>query len=170
MGRPTQTDHHSIFPQDPSDALEVMMDYYGSLVLRTAYFYLGDRHLAEDISQEVFFRAYKNWKNFRGESSVKTWLVKITINACRDKWRKKSSKEHPTDTSQLDTPLPFNLEQEVMKKMESTRILKKILQLPHHYQEVLYLYYYLDLSTGEIAKQQKPEKVQFVQDFIEPGL
>lgn len=152
MGRPTQSDHHSIFPQDPSEALEEMMSCYGSLVLRTAYFYLGDRHLAEDVSQEAFLRAYKNWKKFRGDSSVKTWIIKITINCCHDKRRKKSSKEQPVDTSQFDTPLSFNLEQEVLKKMESTRVLKNMLRLHRRYQEVLYLYYYLDLSTSEIAK------------------
>lgn len=152
MGRPTQTDHHSIFPQDSSEALEEMMDSYGSLVLRTAYFYLGDRHLAEDVSQEAFLRAFKNWQKFRGDSSVKTWLIKITINCCHDKRRKKSSKEQPVDTSEFDTPMTFNLEHEVMKKIDNTKVLKNLLRLSPNYQEVLYLYYYLDLSTSEIAK------------------
>ena len=39
----------SSFPADPSEALEKLMVSYGSMVLRIAFFYLGDRHLAEDI-------------------------------------------------------------------------------------------------------------------------
>lgn len=151
MEIPSQTDHHSIFSKDPSEALEEMMDRYGSLVLRTAVFYLGDRYLAEDVSQEAFIRAFKNWKKFRGDSSVKTWIVKITINVCRDKVRKKSSKEEPIDPSQVNIQFQFNLEQEVIKRMESTQILKHVLRLPQHYREVLYLYYYLDFNTIEIA-------------------
>ncbi|WP_071394696.1 sigma-70 family RNA polymerase sigma factor [Bacillus tuaregi] len=152
MGSTTQLDHHSKFPEDPSDALEEMMSRYGSLVLRTAYFYLGDRFLAEDASQEAFMKAYRNWKKFRGDSSVKTWIVKITIHVCYDKLRKKSSKEQPIDPAEVMTPVHYDLEQEVIKKMESTQILKYVLQLPPHYQEVIYLYYYLDFNTLEIAK------------------
>lgn len=140
------------FSKEPSEALEKMMDCYGSTVLRTAYFYLGDRHLAEDVSQDVFIRAFRNWKKFRGDSSVKTWLIRITINLCRDKMRLKSSSEKPTDPFLIDGSSQFNVEEAVIKRMNNTSILKHVLKLPQHYKEVLYLYYYLDLSTAEITK------------------
>ncbi|MFD0959656.1 RNA polymerase sigma factor [Paenibacillus chungangensis] len=73
------------FPKQPADALELLMEAYGAMVMRIAYFYTGDRHLAEDISQEVFLRAYRGWSSFRGDSSVKTWLTTIAVNVCRDK-------------------------------------------------------------------------------------
>lgn len=152
MGRPSQENSKNTFSKDPSIALEEMMNQYGTLVLRTAFFYLGDRYLAEDVSQEVFIRAYRNWNKFRGKSSVKTWIVKITINVCRDKIKLKSSDEKSVDPLTINIDDAYNLEEEVMKKINNSKLLKGVLQLPEHYREVLYLYYYLDLNTVEISK------------------
>jgi RNA polymerase sigma-70 factor, ECF subfamily len=157
MGRPSQ-DSKSSFSKEPSCALEEMMERFGTVVIRTAYFYLRDMHLAEDISQEAFIRAYRNWDKFRGDSSVKTWIIRIVINLCRDKIRLKSSSEEPTDPSQIKLVFPFNLEEEVINRINHTQVLKQVLKIPEHYQEVIYLYYYLDLNTKEIAKAtKKPE-------------
>lgn len=139
------------FPEAAPDALEKLMTCYGSQVLRTAFFYLGDRHLAEDISQEVFLRAYRSWQNFRGDSSVKTWLLKITVNLCRDKLRSKSSFEQPNDPVLLQRCLPVS-EDGVSERLNKAVVLKNVLALPLPYQEVLYHYYYLDLTTQKIAE------------------
>jgi RNA polymerase sigma-70 factor, ECF subfamily len=150
MGRPSRPNCETIFSDEPVLAIEEMMELYGSLVIRTAYFYVNDRYLAEDISQEAFIRAFRNWAKFRGESSVKTWLIKITINLCRDHLRKKIAVEHPLELKgeRIDE---YNLEVEVLKRINSTEILKHVLALPLHYREVLFLYYYLDFNTLEIA-------------------
>lgn len=139
------------FPADPDLALDHLMARYGDVVLRTAYFYLGDRYSAEDISQEAFLRAYRHWSDFRGDSSVKTWLTRITINLCRDHVAKKMNSEQPTDPLILHRHPPFAMEDEALKRLESTMVLKHLLELPMPYQEALYLFYYLDLSTAEIA-------------------
>ncbi|MGM0883868.1 MAG: sigma-70 family RNA polymerase sigma factor [Bacillota bacterium] len=140
------------FSKDPSAALEQMMTLYGNIVLRTAYFYMNDRHIAEDVSQEVFIRAYRNWSSFRGDSSVKTWLTRITVNVCRDKAGLKMFSEQPTDPGLLDRNQMISVEDEVLKRISNSLIFKHVLELPQPYQEVLYLYYYLDLNTREIAE------------------
>jgi|CeladaMinimDraft_18_1061708.scaffolds.fasta_scaffold00600_6 RNA polymerase sigma-70 factor (ECF subfamily) len=144
------------YPADPSAALEQMMERHGNDVLRTAYFYMGDRHLAEDVSQEVFLRAYRHWTSFRGDSTVKTWLTKITVHLCRDRLRRKSAAETPTDPAliRLDAERAAgrNAEDEAMHRLSRSGFLSKLAELPPHYHEALYLYYYLDLSTREIAE------------------
>ncbi len=149
--KPAGDNEKQTFPKDPSSALEKIMELYGTTILRTAFFYLGDRHLAEDVSQEVFIRAYRNWLTFRGDSSVKTWLTTITVNVCRDKMGLKIFSEKPTDPNLLERIQVISVEEEVMQRLSNTTILKHVLKLPTHYHEVLYLYYYLDLSTREIA-------------------
>lgn len=67
--------------------LEQLVREYGDGVLQLAYFYLKDRSLAEDIFQEVFTRVYTHLPKFRGESSPRTWIYRITVNLCRDKLR-----------------------------------------------------------------------------------
>ena len=152
MIKPAGLNTRDSFSQEPSQALERMMELYGTSVLRTAYFYMGDRHLAEDISQEVFLRAYRNWLKFRGNSQVKTWLTSITINVCRDKLGLKMSTEEPTDPSLLDLNHTVSVEREVLERLKNSEMLQHVMKLPKLYQEILYLYYYLDFSTPEIAE------------------
>ena len=40
--------------------------------------FLGDPHKAEDATHDVFLKAYRKWSDFRGESSGRTWLYRIT--------------------------------------------------------------------------------------------
>ncbi|WP_010278187.1 RNA polymerase sigma factor [Paenibacillus senegalensis] len=140
------------FSQDPAQALEQLMESFGAIVMRTAYFYTGDRHLAEDISQEVFLRAYRNWVAFRGDSTVKTWLTAITVNICRDKMGVRMFTEQPTDPARMESDRTINVEDEALERLRKSEVLQYLLRLSLPYQEVLYLYYYLDLSTREIAK------------------
>lgn len=140
------------FSQDPALALEQLMEDFGAIVMRTAYFYTGDRHLAEDVSQEVFLRVYRKWTVFRGDSTVKTWLTTITINVCRDKTGVRMFSEQPTDPAKMESGRTISVEEEALERLRKSEVLQYLLRLPLHYQEVLYLYYYLDLSTREIAQ------------------
>ncbi|MDG0791503.1 sigma-70 family RNA polymerase sigma factor [Cohnella ginsengisoli] len=140
------------FSKDPAEALEQLMEAFGTVVLRTAYFYTRDRHLAEDISQEVFLRAYRNWTSFRGDSAVKTWLTTICVNVCRDKTGVRMYDEKPTDPVKLEHGPSFNVEDEALRRLEKSEVLQHVLRLPAAFQEALYLYYYLELSTREIAE------------------
>ncbi|WP_308639759.1 RNA polymerase sigma factor [Paenibacillus silvisoli] len=139
------------FATDPAQALEQLMESFGAIVLRTAYFYTGDRHLAEDISQDVFLRAYRNWSSFRGDSSVKTWLTTITVNVCRDKTGVRMFTEQPTDPSRMEQGRTISVEEEALDRLEKSEVLQHLLRLSLQHQEVLYLYYYLNLNTREIA-------------------
>jgi RNA polymerase sigma-70 factor (ECF subfamily) len=150
--KPAGFKHKEKFSKDPDQALEQLMDSYGSVVMRTAYFYIGDRHLAEDISQEVFLRAYRKWASFRGDSTVTTWLTTITVNLCRDKMGVRMFTEQPTDPSHLEQGRTISVEDEALIRLEKSEVLQHLLILPLPYQEVLYLYYYLDLGTREIAE------------------
>jgi RNA polymerase sigma-70 factor (ECF subfamily) len=58
--------------------------YYLSLDLT------GNHHDAEDLSQEVFIKAYRSLKNFRGDAKLNSWLYRITVNTCISQRRKKS--------------------------------------------------------------------------------
>lgn len=152
MERPFQEKNDLHFSKNASEALEQMMDTFGQIVLRTAYFYVKDRFLAEDICQETFIRAYKKWDQFQGNSSVKTWLIRITINLCKDKLGLKTFKSEETmDPTTLKSTSFQTVEEEVMNRLQKTEILKHLVSLPNPHQEVLYLYYYLDFSTVEIS-------------------
>jgi RNA polymerase sigma-70 factor, ECF subfamily len=134
--------------------LNYLMGKYGSYVMRLAYSYTKDTNSAEDISQDVFIKAYNSFDQFRGESSLKTWITRITINTSKDylksSWHNKvrflqnryfnllKAKEKKTEIQFID-------------KEENDRLIKGILLLPLKYREVILLYYYQDVSTKELS-------------------
>ena len=75
--------------------IDRLMRQYGTLVMRQAYFYLKDRHKAEDVCQEVFLRMYKKQPQLPDEQSEKAYLLRVTINLCKDvlksAWHRKVS-------------------------------------------------------------------------------
>ena len=144
----------NLSPRDKSQQLEEMMSDFGTEVLYTAFSYVKDYGIAEDIAQEVFVKAYKKLEEFRGESSLKTWIIRITINQSKDylkTWyfRKMvlSNKIGDFVTGKVKTP-----ELEVVSQEESDQLGANVLSLPLKYREVIFLYFYEEMTINEIAK------------------
>src|SRR5205807_4760918 len=64
-------------------------------VFRYAYHLLGSREDADDVKQETFLRAFRAIAGFRADCSMRTWLLRICGNLCRD--RIKSRERHPEE-------------------------------------------------------------------------
>ncbi len=132
--------------------IETLMRQYGNDVLRTAYSYVNDRSAAEDCFQETFIKAYKNLKNFRGESSIKTWLIRITVNVCKD-YLKSAYQKHvvPMMEFEEDAIVSENDFEEVENKDRNRQILDAVNSLPEHYREVIMCVFYNEMSIEETA-------------------
>lgn len=76
----------------PEDSFEELALHYAEPLYRLAYARVGNADDAEDIVQETFLKAYKNFPGFRHESSLKNWLSRILINTVRDHFRKSGRK------------------------------------------------------------------------------
>ena len=63
-------------------AFRELVDRYKNLVYGVILRTVDDRTSADDLAQEVFLRVYKGLAAFRGESSLSTWLFRITRNVC----------------------------------------------------------------------------------------
>lgn len=67
-----------------AEAFINVMRHYDRRLRIVAYHVLGDRQLMDDVLQEVTMRVYRSLSAFRGESSLGTWLCRITYRACCD--------------------------------------------------------------------------------------
>ncbi|MCR5330509.1 MAG: sigma-70 family RNA polymerase sigma factor [Lachnospiraceae bacterium] len=132
--------------------IESLMRTYGNDVLRTAYSYVNDRSAAEDCFQETFIKAYRNLANFRGESSVKTWLIRIAVNVCKD-YLKSAYQRHvvPMMEFEEDAIVSENDFEEVENRDRNEQILEAVNSLPEHYREVIMCVFYNDMSIEEAA-------------------
>lgn len=125
------------------------MKDYGPMLAGTCAALLGDAHLAQDVVQETFIRAYQNRSRFRGENeaSEKAWLTRIAINLCRDqqrsKWFRFVDKRVPVED--LALPMPE-------AGIEAKQLYAAVQSLPQRYKEVILLHFYQDMSVGEIAE------------------
>ncbi len=115
-------------------------------LLRMCYLNLHDAGLAEDAVQETFVKAYRALPGFRGECSMKTWLMRIAINTCRDmqrgSWLKHISRTVSLD--QLAEPSESFSEDALAVNIEIAR-------LPVKLRETVLLYYYQNMKIEEIA-------------------
>lgn len=59
---------------------ETIVSQYQTMVFRTAMGFVHSKEDAEDVTQDVFLRAYRSWNTFRGDAEISTWLYRITIN------------------------------------------------------------------------------------------
>ena len=128
------------------ERLSRLMAQYKTDLLRMCYVYLQDASLAEDAVQETFVKAYKYMDSFRAESSEKTWLMRIAINACKDLRRASWFRFVDRNVTLESIPAP---KQELSNEDESLMI--EIMKLPRKLMVVVLLYYYQEMSVKEIA-------------------
>lgn len=116
---------------------------YLDTVFRVAYNYLRSSADADDVTQEVFLKLLKEKKDFESDSHVKNWLIRVTINECKDltrsRWWKTEPLEAYADTLTFENPAHSDLFHAVMA-------------LPKKYRLPIYLHYYEEYTTGEIGE------------------
>lgn len=65
-------------------AFDVLVLKYQQKVINLVTRYVHDPHIAMDVAQESFIKAYRGLKNFRGDSAFYTWLYRISINTAKN--------------------------------------------------------------------------------------
>ena len=129
------------------EQLSRLMSLYQRDLLRMSYIYLRDLALAEDAVQETFIKVYKSMESFRGESSEKTWLMRIVINICKDMRRAGWFKYVDQRISLANLPHA----QYTFTEKDNT-ITTEIMRLPRKQMETMLLYYYQGMSVYQIAE------------------
>ncbi|HAZ18553.1 MAG TPA: hypothetical protein DCY74_08470 [Clostridiales bacterium] len=131
--------------------LSALIDQYGNCVLHTAYHYLKEKQLAEDVFQNVFLAAYLKMDTFHGDSSIKTWLIRITINQCKDVLKSAYQKQVNVGLEEVAC-ISESAEQIALENIENERLYQSVMALKPDYREVILLRYYHQLAPGEIAQ------------------
>ena len=131
----------------PEARISRMVKIYEKDLLRLCCMYLKDAVMAEDAVQETFLKAYKSLHAFRGESSEKTWLMRIAINVCKDMQRTAWFRNLGKMVSIENIQIPAEQEMSI-----SSELVSEIMKLPSKYKEVVLLYYYEGMNQSEVAQ------------------
>ena len=134
---------------DSRQQFEQLYALYADDVLRMAYFYLADRHKAEDVCQDVFVKLLTRGENIE-PGKEKAWLLRVTVNCCRDLWRGAWLKRVVLGAPALEV-IPSQ-EETVEEREEKAELMRAIQRLPAVFRETILLHYYQGLGISEIAQ------------------
>jgi len=122
-------------------------------VYRVCLRILGRPHDAEDVTQESFVAAFRSIRTYRGEGSLRAWLLRI---ATRQAFRRLSQRRATVELAEIPEPRLADASNEptrVVVALESRREVREaVASLPEPYREVVALRFFADLSLAEVAE------------------
>ena len=139
----------SVSARQDDAQFEALYAQYADDVLRMAYFYLADRHKAEDVCQDVFIKLYTHGHTIE-PGKEKAWLLRVTVNCCRDLWRGAWLKRVVLGAPSLEL-IPAQ-DETIEQREEKEALMRAVNRLPAVFRETVLLHYYQGLGISEIAQ------------------
>jgi len=143
------------------DAFQALVEQHKRNVFFLALDLSGNRQDAEDLSQDVFIRAFRYLKNFRGDAKFGSWLYRITVNCYLDSRRKKQmlivsfnedlSEENYSADRSLKNSHASSPENEIQASDLQLHIRRALAQLSPRERSVFVLRHYQEMPLKEIA-------------------
>ena len=120
------------------------IDLYADTVRRIGMVYLKSYADMEDIFQTVFLKYILHDEDFLNETHEKAWLIRVTINACKDLLKSffHSRTVSIDEALQLAAPISEDYQD----------VLQAVLSLPTKYRQVVYLHYYEGYTAPQISQ------------------
>lgn len=119
------------------------VEEYADMVRRVCVCHLKNQADTEDVFQNVFLKYMLYEKPFIDEEHEKAWLLRVTINACKDLLKSFFRKN--------TVPLEMVKEMEAEVPKDHREVLEAVLSLPDKYKDAIYLHYYEGYSAAEIG-------------------
>jgi len=132
-------------------AFDVIVERHRRPVYQLCYRYVANHEDASDLAQDVFLRAYRGLKNFRGQSSLSTWLYRIAVNVCLNRVTAKAPQTESIDERQFVDAGAEPISEVMLKEERGARVRAAIAQLPPKQRSTLILRMYHEMSHQEIA-------------------
>ena len=114
------------------------------MVYRICFTYMKNKSEAEDCTEDVFVKVLSGNFIFHDETHEKKWLTVTAINLCKDRlkhWFRR-----------MVSPIEDAEDKEGAEIPEPDETLDAVMKLPPKYKDVIYLHYYMDYKTDEIAE------------------
>lgn len=139
------------FVAGSQEAFGVIVSRHQRAVYQVCYRFVRNHEDAADLAQDVFLRAFKGLRHFKGDSALATWLYRVAVNCCLNRVAVKRPVIESIDAGQhvdekRDDPL-----RAVVRSEKAAEVRRAISQLPPKQRATLLLRVYQELSHEEIA-------------------
>ena len=149
------------------------------MIFSQAIKYTGNQEEAEDLTQEIFLKAFEALSTFKGESQFSTWVYSIARNKILMKHRKESTNPQISADDVEDVHNKYfdkikkwreqiTPEMQILKQEMNTKIASLLSRLPSNYKNPLMLYYFENMSYKEIS-EKLDIKVNTLKSYIFRG-
>jgi RNA polymerase sigma-70 factor, ECF subfamily len=135
-----------------AEAFDLIVERHRRHVYQLCYRFVGNHEDASDLAQDVFVRAFRGLKGFRGHSSLGTWLYRIGVNVCLNRLNTKTPVTEELDARQHVDPRAASPADRLLQHERAARVRAAIGQLPRKQRATLILRMYHELSHQEIAE------------------
>jgi RNA polymerase sigma-70 factor (ECF subfamily) len=132
------------------EAFDTLVERHQRSVYRLCYRFVNNHEDADDLVQEVFIKAFRGIKRFRGDSSVATWLYRIAVNTClsfRSTRRPMMEELRDSSAAEADDPI-----ERLEKDERSRRLREAVSRLPDRQRATLILKVYHELKHEDVAR------------------
>ena len=144
-------------------AFEEIVKLYQQKVCSTIFFMIKNENIVEDLAQEVFIKVYRNIGKFNEESSLYTWIYRITMNTCLDQIKKEKKITYVStfiETEEGEIEAQFEdesqrLDEILEEKIRKETLLKAIKSLPAEQRALIVLRDIRQFKYMEIAEMLK---------------
>ena len=145
------------------DAFETIIKLYEQKICSTIFYMVKNENIVEDLAQEVFIKVYKNISKFNEESSLYTWIYRITMNTCIDQIKKEKKITYINtyiDTDEGEVEIQFEdesqrLDEIIDNKLKRESLIKAIKSLPAEQRALIVLRDIRQFKYMEIAEMLK---------------
>jgi RNA polymerase sigma-70 factor, ECF subfamily len=134
------------------DAFDLIVERHQRRVYQLCYRFVGNHEDAADLTQDVFVRAFRGLRKFKGDSALSTWLYRISVNVCLNRV---SVKRPPTEPIDAGPRLDGHAEDPLARLVRAERaaaIQRAIDRLPPRQRATLVLRIYHELPHEQIAR------------------
>lgn len=146
------TDHDLILRAQAGDrdAFYAVVKRYQRMVWRQCMRVARKVEIADELSQQVFLKAFTKLKTFRGEAPFGAWLFRIAFNVARD-WKRSARNADTIDLEEVEIPVQAREEADLTMVQSLEQLRTAIEGLPEKQRQVVLLRVYEDYSFKEIA-------------------
>jgi RNA polymerase sigma-70 factor (ECF subfamily) len=140
---------------DRPGAFDLIVERHRRSVYQLCYRFVGNHEDASDLSQDVFLRAYRGLRNFRGHSSLATWLYRIGVNLCLNRVSAKAPLGKLTesiDEREFADVRAESVSERMLRDERGARVRDAIARLPRKQRATLILRMYREMPHQEIAE------------------
>ena len=133
------------------DMLSTLLQRHHNALLTRCQFYLKNREDAEDAAQETELRVFCAIKNFRGDSSFRTWLFAICNRQCYDLVQKRKRQIIDDHLRALIEIHEIHVNKVTSSTQPHPAVKQALSQLQEQERDVIMLRYYMDLSLHDVS-------------------